>query len=68
MLLIAAGASLMRGERYVHEDAPTPESPAEALVRESAALDPAPGADVAYEDAVRLETSTSRTSSSSTNP
>jgi hypothetical protein len=68
MLVIAAGASLMRGKRYVHADAPEPESIAEAVVRESAALDPAPGADVAYEDAVRLETSTSRTSSRSTSP
>jgi MFS family permease len=37
MLLIAAGASLMRGERYVHEEA-RPESIAEATAREGEAL------------------------------
>jgi EmrB/QacA subfamily drug resistance transporter len=67
MLLIAAGASLMRGKRYVHADeAESPDSPTQGLVRESAALDGVPGADVAYDDATRVETSASRTSSSST--
>jgi len=56
----------MRGERYVHADEPESESIAEAVVRESAALDGVPGADVAYDDATRVETSASRTSSSST--
>ena len=50
MLLIAAGASLLRGERYVHD-----ESVGEALVRESAALDGVPGGDVAYEDALTAD-------------
>jgi MFS family permease len=56
MLLIAAGASLMRGERYVHDDAIDlrGESVATAIAREGAALEvPAvPGEDVAYEDAI----------------
>jgi hypothetical protein len=57
MLLIAAGASLMRGERYVHEDADGsvhPDSVAQATAREGAALSvPAvPGEDVAYDDAL----------------
>jgi EmrB/QacA subfamily drug resistance transporter len=65
MLLIAAGASLMRGKRYVHVD--EPETVGEAVARESAALDGVPGADVAYEDAVtRLDTSARSTSSSPT--
>jgi hypothetical protein len=38
MLLIAAGASLMRGERYVHDDQPTHESLAQATAREGDAL------------------------------
>jgi MFS family permease len=38
MLLIAAGASLMRGERYVHEDEPRHESLVQATAREGAAL------------------------------
>ena len=37
MLLIAAGASLMRGERYVHDDI-HPESMAEAMAEEGAAV------------------------------
>ena len=65
MLLIAAGASLMRGKRYVHVD--EPETVGEAVVRESAALDGVPGADVAYEDAItRLDTSARSPSSSPT--
>ena len=54
MLLLAAGASLMRGERFVHEDAHH-QSPAEAAAREGDALAvPAVlGEDVAYDDAVR---------------
>jgi MFS family permease len=53
MLLIAAGASLMRGGRYVHDDAHH-ESVAEAVAREGDALAvPAVlGEDVAYDDAV----------------
>jgi MFS family permease len=65
MLVIAAGASLMRGKRYVHVD--EPETVGEAVVRESAALDGVPGADVAYEDAItRLDTSARSPSSSPT--
>ncbi len=57
MLLIAAGASLMRGERYVHQEADAPvhhDSVAEATAREGDALAvPAvPGEDVAYDDAL----------------
>jgi MFS family permease len=65
MLLIAAVASLMRGERYVHDEAAPASVPAterhpdhrhesmtEALAREGAALDGIPGQDVAYEDAL----------------
>ena len=57
MLLLAAGASLMRGERYVHEDADGAvhhDSVAEATAREGDALAvPAlPGEEVAFDDAV----------------
>jgi len=61
MLLIAAVASLMRGERYVHEDAvlsPASPEPARhegvsvAVAREAAALDGIPDQDVAYEQAL----------------
>jgi MFS family permease len=57
MLLIATGASLMRGKRFVHADALgtlTHESIGEAVAREGAALSvPAvPGEDVSYEDAI----------------
>ncbi len=59
MLLIAAAASLMRGNKFVHADAvATSESAGEAVVeavaREGAALavPAAPGEDVAYEDAL----------------
>jgi MFS family permease len=54
MLLIAAGASLMRGSKFVHADAMTGESIIEATAREGAALQTpaAPGEDVAYEDAL----------------
>ena len=57
MLLIAAGASLMRGERYVHQEADGAthhDSIAEATAREGDALAvPAvPGEDVAYDDAL----------------
>jgi MFS family permease len=57
MLLIAAVASLMRGERYVHEDA-VASAPARhdgvsvAVAREAAALDGIPEQDVAYEKAL----------------
>lgn len=56
MLLIAAVASLLRGERYVHAE---PSAHAEqhvattGLAREAAALDGIPGQDVAYEDALQ---------------
>jgi MFS family permease len=55
MLLLAAGASLMRGERFVHEDAGHHESAGEATAREGDALAvPAVlGEDVAYDDALR---------------
>jgi MFS family permease len=55
MLLIAAGASLMRGERYIHEDAGRSETLVEATAREGDALAvPAVlGEDVAYDEAVR---------------
>jgi hypothetical protein len=54
MLLIAMVASMMRGERFVHDDQPVHESIAEAVAREGAALStPAiPGEDVAYDDAL----------------
>jgi MFS family permease len=58
MLLLAAGASLMRGERYVHDDsatlAPHHESVAQAFAREGAAVSvpAAPDGEVALEDAV----------------
>jgi MFS family permease len=53
MLVIAAAASLMRGERYVHDDEHAP-SIAEATAREGDALAvPAvPGEEVAYDDAL----------------
>jgi EmrB/QacA subfamily drug resistance transporter len=56
MLLLAAGASLMRGERFVHEDAGH-ESVVEATAREGDALAvPAVlGEDVAYDDALSAE-------------
>ena len=52
MLLIAAAASMMRGERYIHEDAV--ETPAQALAHEgaAAAVPATPGEDTAYEDAL----------------
>jgi EmrB/QacA subfamily drug resistance transporter len=55
MLLIAAAASLMRGERFVHEEAGHRETIVEATAREGDALSvPAVlGEDVAYDDAVR---------------
>ena len=60
MLLIAAVASMMRGERYVHDDVVAGgatershhESIGEAIAREGAALDGIPGQDVAYEEAL----------------
>jgi hypothetical protein len=55
MLLLAAGASLMRGQRFVHEDAGAHESVFEATAREGDAMAvPAVlGEDVAYQDATR---------------
>jgi MFS family permease len=57
MLLVAAAASLMRGARYVHEDAlghVHDDSMPEAVAREGAALAvPAiPGEEVAYDEAI----------------
>jgi MFS family permease len=54
MLLLAAGASLMRGGRFVHDDAGPVESMAEATAREGDALSvPAVlGEDVAYDEAL----------------
>jgi MFS family permease len=57
MLLIAAGASLMRGERYVHEDADGAihhDTVVEAMAREGDALavPGLPGEEVAYDDAL----------------
>jgi len=54
MLLIAAGASLMRGGKFVHDGARDGESIMQAVAREGAALQTpaAPGEDVAYEDAL----------------
>src|SRR3954453_10060454 len=54
MLLLAAGASLMRGERFVHEDAGHRESVGEAASREGDAVAVAAGLgeDVAYDDAM----------------
>ncbi len=55
MLLLAAVASLMRGERFVHDEHAAPDSsPVTALAREGAALQvpAAPGEDIAYEDAL----------------
>ena len=55
MLLIAAGASLLRGTRYVHEEAEHAGTLVEATAREGDALAvPAVlGEDVAYDDAIR---------------
>ncbi len=64
MLLIAAVASLLRGERFVHEetdsaavdaDRPQHQSAGTALAREAAALDGIPGQDVAYQDSLARE-------------
>jgi MFS family permease len=57
MLLIAAGASLMRGERYVHQDADGAvhhDTVLEATAREGGALSvpPVAGEEVAYDDAL----------------
>jgi EmrB/QacA subfamily drug resistance transporter len=62
MLLIAAAASLMRGEKYVHADH---ESIGEAVAREAAALDGIPGQDVAYEEAMANSTSAPKDRTSS---
>jgi MFS family permease len=55
MLLVAAGASLMRGSRFVHEEAGHRESVFEASAREGDALSvPAVlGEDAAYDEALR---------------
>ena len=53
MLLVAAVASLLRGEKYVHAEAPVePHGAGVGLVREAAALDGIPNADIAYQDAL----------------
>ena len=55
MLLLAAGASLMRGQRFVHEDAGAQESVFEATAREgdAVAVPAVLGEDVAYQEATR---------------
>ena len=62
MLLLAAGVSLMRGERYVHNDAaPAGEqhhdTPLESLAREgdAVAVPAVPDEQVAYDDALTAE-------------
>jgi EmrB/QacA subfamily drug resistance transporter len=63
MLLIAAGASLARGKKFVHAEAmssphePLVEAVVEGLAREGVGLDApdVPGNEVAYEDAVAAE-------------
>jgi EmrB/QacA subfamily drug resistance transporter len=70
MLLIAAVASLLRGEKFVHAEQgasahPTTddarhESIGEAIAREAAALDGIPDQDVAYEDALAEQGSSQR--------
>jgi hypothetical protein len=54
MLLLAAGASLMRGERYVHEDAPSEHPVADAIgAALSVPATPAvPDNEVAFRDAM----------------
>jgi hypothetical protein len=59
MLLIAALASLMRGERYVHGEVEH-ESVGEAVAREAGALDGIPGHDVGSEDGLARSGSSSR--------
>ncbi|MDQ1732858.1 MAG: hypothetical protein QOK10_3017 [Pseudonocardiales bacterium] len=68
MLLIAAVASLMRGERFVHEEPTSDEavigrarhdSIGEAIASEAAALEGIPGQDVAYDDALARSSRTS---------
>jgi MFS family permease len=62
MLLIAAVASVLRGERYIHSDAmavPEPAGVGVAVAREAAALDGIPEQDVAFEDALNAEASRS---------
>ncbi len=58
MLLIAAGASLMRGERFVHAEADGTvhqDTPLEALAREGDALTGPPGEEVAYDEALAVD-------------
>jgi MFS family permease len=57
MLLVAAVASLLRGEKYVHAEAPDSidgrhDTAGNRLAREAAALDGIPEQDVAYADAL----------------
>ncbi len=55
MLLIAAGASLLRGERFVHAEADGwvhHDTPLEAMAREGDALTGVPGEEVAYDAAL----------------
>jgi hypothetical protein len=62
MLLLAAVASLMRGERYIHADAvaaPEPAGVGVAVAREAAALDGIPEQDVAFEEALDAKASRS---------
>ena len=53
MLLVAAGASLLRGERYVHAEAEHPMADATAREGAAVAVPAVLGEDVAYDDALR---------------
>src|SRR6478672_876648 len=52
MLLLAAGASLMRGARFVHAEAEHPVLDAVAREGDAVSVPAVPGEDVAYEDAL----------------
>jgi EmrB/QacA subfamily drug resistance transporter len=58
MLLIAAGASLMRGARYVHAEAEHPLTDGAAREGDAVAVPAVPGEDVAYDDALAGRSST----------
>ena len=53
MLLIAAGASLLRGERYVHDEAEHRIADATAREGDALAVPAVLGEDVAYADAAQ---------------
>jgi MFS family permease len=52
MLLLAAGASLMRGAKFVHAEADHPVADAVAREGDAVAVPAIPGEDVAYSDAI----------------